>query len=51
MLMSLPALVTVGISSLLAWGDNAYGELGNGTTVTTNRPINGAEIQLQWRRD
>jgi len=40
MVISLPALVTVGNPSLLAWGLNGYGELGNGTAVSyTNRPV------------
>ena len=39
MIISLPALVTVGNPSLLAWGYNNDGELGNGTTISTNRPI------------
>jgi alpha-tubulin suppressor-like RCC1 family protein len=38
MVISLPALVTVGSPSLLAWGYNGAGELGNGTTSRTNRP-------------
>jgi len=37
--ISLPAVVTVGDPSLLAWGYNAYGQLGLGTTATTNRPV------------
>ncbi len=36
---SLPALVAVGNPSLLAWGDDSLGQLGNGTNGTTNQPI------------
>ena len=39
MVISLPALVTVGNPSLLAWGENNDGQLGNGKTINTNQPI------------
>ena len=39
MVISLPALVTVGNPSLLAWGYNYYGDLGNGSNIDTNMPI------------
>jgi alpha-tubulin suppressor-like RCC1 family protein len=42
MVISLPALVTVGNPSLLAWGWNAFGQLGNGTRSEANTPINVA---------
>ena len=39
MVISLPALVAVGNPSLLAWGYNQNGQLGNGATSNTNQPI------------
>ena len=39
MVISLPALVEVGNSSLLAWGLNSTGQLGNGTIRNNNLPI------------
>ncbi|MEY4917741.1 MAG: hypothetical protein RL616_1654, partial [Verrucomicrobiota bacterium] len=39
MVISQPASVMVGNSSLLVWGNNNNGELGNGTTGGTNLPI------------
>ena len=38
MIISLPASVAVGNPTLLAWGNNQYGQLGNGATSNTNRP-------------
>ena len=38
MVISLPALVSVGNPSLLAWGKNSNGQLGNGMTANTNLP-------------
>ena len=43
MVISRPALVAAGNPALLAWGNNNYGQLGNGTTNPTNKPVNVAD--------
>ncbi len=37
--ISLPATVTVGVPQLLAWGNNVYGQLGDGTTTNRSNAV------------
>ena len=42
LVISLPALLSVPNAPLQVWGANGRGQLGNGTTVATNRPMSVA---------
>jgi len=39
MAVSFPASLSVSNAPLRAWGENNFGQLGNGTTLPTNRPV------------